>query len=100
MDSERASQARVERYRDFFDLQLRFAQAVAEKTATPIADAVLSITNFHRRFGLGDAPADSAPGAAWQEYARGLEALATHEQRADWTQRFYAQSPESLTQKA
>ncbi len=94
MDSARGSQAKIERYRDFFDLQLRFAQAVAEKTATPTADVVLRITNFHRRFGLGDAPADGAPGPAWQEYARGLEALATHEQRADWTQRFYAQSPE------
>ena len=94
MDSARGSQAKIERYRDFFDLQLRFAEAVAERTATPISDAVLRITNFHRRFGLGDAPADGAPDAAWLEYARGLEALATHRQHADWTQAFYARSPE------
>lgn len=94
MDSARGSQAKIERYRDFFDLQLRFAEVVAEATSTPIADTVLRVTNFHRRFGLGDAPTDGAPGAAWQEYARGLEALATHRQRADWTQAFYARSPE------
>jgi hypothetical protein len=94
MDSKRGGHEKIERYRDFFDLQLRFAEAVVEKTSTPIADTVLLSTNFHRRFGLGDAPADGAPGPAWQEYARGLEALATHQQRADWTQRFYARSPE------
>lgn len=92
MDSARGNQAKIERYRDFFALQLRFAEAVAEKTSTPIGDVVLRITNFHRRFGLGDAPADGAPDAAWQEYARGLEALATHRQHADWTQAFYARS--------
>jgi hypothetical protein len=94
MDNKRGDPGKIERYRDFFDLQLRFAEAVAEKTATPIADAILLTTNFHRRFGLGDAPADGAPGPAWQEYAHGLEALATHRQRADWTQTFYARSPE------
>lgn len=94
MDSARGSQAKIERYRDFFDLQLRFAEAVAETTSTPIADVVLRVTNFHRRFGLGDAPLDAAVCAAWQEYARGLEALATHQQRANWTQAFYARSPE------
>jgi hypothetical protein len=94
MDSTRGSQTKVERYRDFFDLQLRFAEAVAEKTSTAIADAVLLTTNFHRRFGLGDAPFDGAMNPGWQEYAHGLEALATHQQRADWTQAFYARSPE------
>jgi hypothetical protein len=94
MDSTRSSPEKLERYRDFFDLQLRFAEAVAEKTSTPIADAVLRSTNLHRRFGLGDAPADEAPGPAWQEYVRGLKTLATHPQRADWTQTFYARSPE------
>lgn len=94
MDSERGGPRKIERYRDFFDLQLRFAEAVAERTSTPIADAVLLTTNFHRRFGLGDVPLDGAACPAWQQYARGLEALATHRQRADWTQAFYARSPE------
>ncbi|SDI09514.1 MULTISPECIES: hypothetical protein [Bradyrhizobium] len=94
MDSERGGHEKSERYRDFFDLQLRFAEAVAEKTSMPIAEAVLLTTNLHRRFGLGDAPAEGAPGPAWQEYARGLKGLTTHRQRADWTQIFYARSPE------
>ncbi|SDO96042.1 hypothetical protein [Afipia sp. GAS231] len=94
MDSTHGGHEKSERYGDFFDLQLRFAEAVAEKTSTQIADAVLLTTNFHRRFGLGDAPADGAAGPAWQEYARGLEALATHRQRAGWTQAFYSRSPE------
>jgi hypothetical protein len=94
MDSVRSSQAKTERYRDFFDLQLRFAEAVSGTTSTPIADAVLLTTNLHRRFGLGDAPLDGATCPAWQEYARGLEVLATHRQRTDWTQTFYARSPE------
>ena len=32
---------KAERYRDFFDLQLRFAEAVAEKRSMPIAEAAL-----------------------------------------------------------
>jgi hypothetical protein len=94
MDRTSGGHEKLERYRDFFDLQLRFAEAVAEKTSTPIADTVLLSTNFHRRFGLGDAPDDGATGPAWQQYARGLEALTTHQQRADWTQTFYAKAPD------
>ena len=48
-----------ERLRDYFDLQLRFAEAVAATAALPLADAVGYYTNFYRRFGLGrwhDAP--------------------------------------------
>jgi hypothetical protein len=81
------------RYRDFFDLQLRFAEAVAEKTSAPIGDAVLRVTCFHRRFGLGDAPA-GAPGPRWQQYANELSTLTTHQQRANWTRTFHAMSPE------
>jgi hypothetical protein len=35
MDSTRGGHEKGERYRDFFDLQLRFVEAVAEKTSTP-----------------------------------------------------------------
>jgi hypothetical protein len=84
---------KAERYRDFFDLQLRFAEAVAEKTSMPIADAVLLHTNFHRRFGLGDISRDGL-NPQWREYSDELSRLGTHEQRAAWTQRFYTQAPE------
>src|SRR6266702_8540733 len=93
MVSGRGSSGKTERYRDFFELQLRFAEAVADRTSTPIADAVLRYTNLHRRFGLGDVAKDG-PSAPWHGYAQELSGLATHEQRADWTQRFYAQAPE------
>jgi hypothetical protein len=82
---------KAERYRDFFDLQLRFAEAVAQQTSKPIADAVLLYTNFHRRFGLGDISRNGLS-PAWNDYAHKLTELDTHEQRADWTQTFYAQA--------
>ena len=44
---------RAERLRDYFDLQLRFAEAVAATVALPLAGAVWQCTNFYRRFGLG-----------------------------------------------
>jgi hypothetical protein len=93
MDRKSGGVEKIERYRDYLDLQLRFAEAVAEKTSTPVADAVLLYTNLHRRFGLGDA-GEGAPCLPWQQYAGELSRLATHEQRADWTRRFYAQAPE------
>jgi hypothetical protein len=81
----------TERYRDFFDLQLRFAEAIAEKTSIPIDEAVLLYTNFHRRFGLADVT-PNGPHPLWHAYARKLSGLASHEARALWTQTFYAQA--------
>jgi hypothetical protein len=93
MDRASSSNEKAKRYRDFFDLQLRFAEAVADKTSTPIADAVLLYTNLHRRFGLGDV-ARHGLNPTWHDYARELSRLATHEQRADWTQKFYTRAPD------
>jgi hypothetical protein len=84
--------ARAERLRDYFDLQLRFAEAVAATAALPLADAVAHYTNFYRRFGFGrwhDAPI--AP--VWHTYTARLMTLDTHEQRVAWTQAFFVQSP-------
>jgi hypothetical protein len=83
---------RAERLRDYFDLQLRFAEAVAATGALPLADAVAHCTNLYRRFGLGrwqDAPI--AP--AWHSYTTRLLTLATHDQRVAWTQAFFVQAP-------
>lgn len=89
--------AKAERYRDFFDLQLRFAEAIADKTSMPIAEAALQYTNFHRRFGLGDGGPEG-PHPLWHEYAHELSRLGTHDARANWTQTFYARAPdESLS---
>jgi hypothetical protein len=84
---------KAERYRDFFDLQLRFAEAIAVRTSVPIDEAVLLYTNFHRRFGLGDVTA-AGPHPSWHVYARELAGLDSREARARWTQTFYAQAPE------
>jgi hypothetical protein len=83
---------RAERLRDYFDLQLRLAEAVAATGALSLAAAVAQCTNFYRRFGLGrwhDAPI--AP--AWHHYTAHLMTLATHKQRVAWTQAFFAQAP-------
>lgn len=84
---------KVDRFRDFFDLQLRFAEAIADKLTIPVADAVLHYTNLHRRFGLRDVTPDG-PHPFWHVYARKLFQLSSHDARADWTQVFYAQSPD------
>jgi hypothetical protein len=83
---------RAERLRDYFDLQLRFAEAVAATAALPLSDAVWQCTNFYRRFGLGRVQgAPIAP--AWETYTAHLMTLETHEQRVAWTQACFAQSP-------
>ena len=43
---------RAGRLRDYFDLQLRFAEAVAATAALPLLKRH-QCTNFYRRFGLG-----------------------------------------------
>jgi hypothetical protein len=85
--------SKAERYRDFLDLQLHFAEAIARKTSIPIGEAALLYTNFHRRFGLGDVAADE-PHPSWHEYAGKLSRFGTHDERSGWTQAFYAQAPE------
>jgi hypothetical protein len=93
MDCKVAEIPKIARYRDYFDLQMHFAEAVSGKMSISIADAVLLYTNFHRRMGLGDPP-EGAPGPVWQEYAQKLDGLGKHQQRTEWTQVFYAQAPE------
>jgi hypothetical protein len=87
---------RAERLGDYFDLQLRLAEAVAATAARPLAETVAQCTNFYRRFGLG--PLQGPPIApAWNTYTAHLMTLATHEHRVAWTQVFFVQSPaESL----
>ncbi len=74
MDGVAVMNDKAAHFRDFFDLQLRFAEAVAERTAMPLAEAVLRYTNLHRRFGLGDVTADE-PHPSWHDYARELPRL-------------------------
>jgi hypothetical protein len=76
------------RLRDFFEVQLLFAERLAERTPLAIADACLTLTNLHRRFGLGRA-IDSAPKAEWAHFAAGLERCASNEDRLEWTVAFF-----------
>ncbi len=79
----------VERIREYFDLQLMFAEAVAAKTGEPIDEAVLKYTNFHRRFGFGK-PKNLDP--RWTQFASTIRAAATHEDRLKQTLAVYAQT--------
>jgi hypothetical protein len=92
MSDTSARAERAERLRDYFDLQLYFAEAVAATAALPLADAVAQCTNFYRRFGLG--PVHGMPVASeWHTYTAHLSTLETHAQRVAWTQAFFLQSP-------
>ena len=71
--------ARAARLRDYFALQLHFAEMVAARAALPLADAVAQYTNFYRRFGFGLWHAPIA--SAWQQYTAHLLTLETHDQR-------------------
>jgi hypothetical protein len=89
--STMARTERAARLRDYFDLQLRFAEAVAIAAVLPLADTVAQCTNFHRRFGLG--ALQGAPIASvWQQYTAHLMTLETHEHRVAWTQKFFVPS--------
>lgn len=84
--------AQAQRLRDYFDLQLRFADAVAARTGSALGDAVGRYTNLHRRFGLGRIGADP-PARDWTRYVERLRSLASHEQRLDWTRDYFLLSP-------
>jgi hypothetical protein len=75
--------------KEFFDLQLEFAERAASLSGLPFARTVLEYTNFYIRFGFGR---DFDPNhSRWREYLAGL--LDTDDRR-DWTYRFYVkQSP-------
>jgi len=68
----------------YLDLQLRFAEVLAQRTGRPLGETVALYTNFHRRFGLGLVRGVPAT-AAWAHYAARLEALPDHAARLAWT---------------
>ncbi len=84
--------ARAERFHDFFDLQLRFAETMALRARIPLRDAVLIYTSLHRRFGFGDPDKGVSP--RWEPYVAGLEQLADHADRVAWTQQAFEHGPE------
>jgi len=78
---------RAVRLRDYFALQLHFADVVAAKAALPLTEVVEHYTNFYRRFGFGIWQ-DTPRVPEWYHYTAHLQTLATHDQRLAWTQTF------------
>lgn len=90
----------AERLRGYFEVQLLFAETVADRAACTLSEACLAVTNLHRRFGLGRAEGGAAS-AGWARYAAGLEPRASGPERLAWTVAFFAEAPpeESATQR-
>lgn len=70
--------------KEFFDLQIRFAQAVVALVDMPIEQALLDYTNIYVRFGLGRGFNQAHP--TWRCYVDGLSQATD---MFDWTYRFY-----------
>lgn len=80
--------------REFFDLQLEFAEKASALSGLPFPRAVLDYTNLYIRFGCGRDFDPTHP--TWQEYAAGLserqhgvDLPADVARRREWTYRFY-----------
>lgn len=86
----------AERSRDYFEVQIQFAEILAARMAIPLSDAHLEFTNLHRRFGLGKVQA-GAPAARWAAYATGVERCAGAAERLNWAVRFFADSTPAET---
>lgn len=93
MDETRIARAR--RLRPFFELQLRFAQVLAERTGRPLDEVALQMTNLHRRFGLGTHD-DLAPRPEWAAYVEGLRAAASLSEAVDWSEAVFLRSPHEI----
>ncbi|MCB1683668.1 MAG: hypothetical protein R3E82_13840 [Pseudomonadales bacterium] len=84
--------AAASRLRDYFDLQLRFAEAVAAGTDVDFAEAVTFYTNLHRRFGYGRI-VDGQVADGWRGYLGQLTGLDSHDARVALTQAFFCSAP-------
>lgn len=82
-------QVRARRLGDYFAVQLRFAERMAELTGSSLSDGALQVTNLHRRLGFGRHDPD-APAAGWRDYASRLDALTDAAARCAWTVEAFA----------
>lgn len=64
---------------EYVDLQVRFAERVAEVSGLPLEETLLRYTNLHRRMGLG-VPGRAEPAAVWMDMVGGIAAL-SHDAR-------------------
>jgi hypothetical protein len=74
--------------RGFLELQLRFAETVAELAGLSLERALLDYTNLYIRFGIGRDFDPEHP--RWQGYVAGLR---TADSPGEWTHRFYLACP-------
>ncbi len=86
--SDSSRTARAERFRPYFDLQLRFAAAMATACGYGLARSLVLNTNFHRRFALGTWKAEAVD-PFWLRYVAAMERAPGHEARLDLTCHFF-----------
>ena len=86
------SQDRAAHIGPYFEIQLRLAQRMSELTAIPLSQTARDHTNFHRRFGLGDAREPVAP--LWARCQERLDQLADLTDQVRWTQHIYREAGE------
>ncbi|MBX3495306.1 MAG: hypothetical protein KF769_03610 [Parvibaculum sp.] len=79
------------RLRPYFDLQLRFAEAMAAACGYGWARSLVLNTNFHRRFALGDWNAGSVR-PFWADYLTAMENVSGRKARLDVTCDFFARA--------
>ncbi len=92
-----ARAARVEVFRDYYGLQLAFAEALAARRGQLLSETVRGFTNLHRRLGLGEV-SDAPPGPEWRRFAEGLERQTDGAARLDWTMEVLAAAPDEPPQ--
>ncbi|MHC4952862.1 MAG: hypothetical protein ACYTGZ_03165 [Planctomycetota bacterium] len=78
--------------KEFFDLQVLFAEKVRDLSGLPLERALFEYTNLYVRFGLGRHFDSDHEG--WQAYLGGLRDGADVR---EWTYRFYLRDPEATT---
>jgi len=92
-----ARAARVETFRDYYGLQLAFAETLAARRGHSLSETVRGFTNLHRRLGLGEVTA-AVPGPDWRRFAEGLDRAADAPSRLDWTMQVLAAAPDEPPQ--
>lgn len=70
--------------KEFFHLQLRFAERIAHLLHMPLADALIEYSTLYMCLGLGRSFDPTHP--VWQEYRAGLKSAPDN---VEWTYAFY-----------
>lgn len=76
--------AAAEQLREFFEVQLRFAEIYAGRTSRSLSEVCLRYTNLHWRLGFGAAN-DGVASTLWTPFADTLDQCVTTADRVEWT---------------